>query len=450
MHSVKLTIAKILSVLFVACGLQFSADAQEISPYSRYGLGDMTPNRNVLSRGMGGIAAGVFDYQSINFTNPAAISGISNTIFDVAAEADVRNLKSSAPAKKFSSTNALFSYMQLGMPIGSRKMAKKNINWGLSFGLRPVSRIDYRIEKNERLTGIDSLNTLYEGSGGLNQVFLGTGLKFGKGTGKNYRAFSVGITAGYMFGSKDYSTKLTFINDSTDYFRSNSASKTNFGGVFFNAGLQYEAAIKSGTLRIGLFGNIKQNLKATQDIVRETFSIDANGNTYRVDSIYQQAGVKGTVVFPATIGTGFTYQDKHLLYGVDFEYTNWTGYSFYGKNEDVQNSWLIRAGAQYFPANEQTAAKKYFSFVRYRVGAFYGPDYVKLNSSRSVYGVTLGTGMPLTSLRRISYTGERATLNTAIEFGGRGDKNSSLKETTLRFNVGISMNASWFMKHKYD
>ena len=88
--------------------------------------------------------------------------------------------------------------------------------------------------------------------------------------------------------------------------------------------------------------------------------------------------------------------------------------------------------------------------MRYRAGAFYGPDYVKLNSSRSVYGVTLGTGMPLTSLRRISYTGERATLNTAIEFGGRGDKNSSLKETTLRFNVGISMNASWFMKHKYD
>ena len=50
MHSVKLTMAKFLSVLFVACGLQMRAIAQENSPYSRYGLGDLAPNHNIFTR----------------------------------------------------------------------------------------------------------------------------------------------------------------------------------------------------------------------------------------------------------------------------------------------------------------------------------------------------------------------------------------------------------------
>ena len=91
--------AKILIVLFVACGLQMSASAQENSPYSRYGLGDLTPNQNVFSRGMGGIAAGVADNKSVNFTNPASLTFISNTIFDVGTEIDYRILKSTTPAK---------------------------------------------------------------------------------------------------------------------------------------------------------------------------------------------------------------------------------------------------------------------------------------------------------------------------------------------------------------
>ena len=64
-------------VLFVACGLQMSAKAQENSPYSRYGLGDLTPNHNVFTRGMGGISAGIAERNVINFTNPASLSVIN-------------------------------------------------------------------------------------------------------------------------------------------------------------------------------------------------------------------------------------------------------------------------------------------------------------------------------------------------------------------------------------
>ena len=90
MHSAKLTMAKFLSVLLVTCLLQTATYAQENSPYSRYGIGDLVPNHNVLSRGMGGIAAGYADNFSVNFTNPAALSNLALTVFDIVPEPETR------------------------------------------------------------------------------------------------------------------------------------------------------------------------------------------------------------------------------------------------------------------------------------------------------------------------------------------------------------------------
>ena len=74
MHSAKLTMAKYLLVLLVASLMQLTLTAQENSPYSRYGIGDISPNHNILTRGMGGISAGIADNFSVNFTNPASFS----------------------------------------------------------------------------------------------------------------------------------------------------------------------------------------------------------------------------------------------------------------------------------------------------------------------------------------------------------------------------------------
>ncbi|MBK7121955.1 MAG: hypothetical protein IPH68_03590 [Chitinophagaceae bacterium] len=444
--------AKILFVLFVAGGLQMSATAQENSPYSRYGIGDLTPNHNVFTRGMGGIAAGITDTRSVNFTNPASLTSIYNTIFDVGTEIDYRILKSSNPAKKFTSANTYVSYLTMAFPLTTPKMAKKNMFWAMSFGIKPVSKMNYKIEKNERLTGIDSLNTLYEGSGGLNQAFFGTGFK--------YKNLSVGINAGYMFGNKDYNTMLTFISDSSFfYYLSNSSNKTTYGGLFINGGMQYDIALArdeknpdiiTKKIKLGVYGNLQQNLKARTDIVRETIFYDQNGGYYRLDSVYEEKDVKGTIKLPAMIGFGATYQDANWLFGADFEYGNWASYRYYGQTDAVQNNWTIRAGAQYYPAKDNTPVKKYFNFVKYRAGFYYGSDYIKVNQNRPEYGFTIGTGMPLTSLKRISYTGEYVVLNTALEFGNRGNRQTNLRESVVRFSIGVSMNARWFQKPKYN
>ncbi len=449
MHSAKLTMAKFLPVLFVACGFYTTAFAQENSPYSRYGLGDRAPNHNIFTRGMGGISAATVNNQSINFVNPATLASLANTIFDIGAEIDTRTLKSTNPVKKFSSVNTVLSYLQLGFPLTTEKMRKKDINWGMSLGLNPVTKINYKIENRTRLSGIDSVYTLYEGTGGLNQAFVGTGIKI-----KN---LSLGINAGYMFGSKDYSTKKILINDTVEYYKSNTENRTSLGGFFISGGLQYDIVLNKDkekeapkVLRFGAYGNLQQNLNGSSDKVVETFNYDANSATYRIDSIYENKNLKGTVQYPSTFGAGFSYSDEHWLFGADYEMSSWNNYRYYGQTDQVQNNWVVRAGAEYYPAKIGTPFKKYFNFVRYRAGFFYGPDYIKTNNSRPEYGFTLGTGMPLTSLQRISYSGEYVMLNTALEIGGRGDKNTNLRENMVRFSIGVSMNARWFRKLRYD
>src|ERR1700712_3743812 len=151
----KLPGRKLGSLLFLLVPL--IVFSQENSPYSRYGIGNLVPTGNILNRGMGGISAGFADAATVNFTNPASYSNLIYTTLDIAAEADSRTLKSKDPVGKFTSNNALISYIQIGIPLlyGNKKALRKGVSWGINFGLRPVSKINYKITTNSRLTNID-------------------------------------------------------------------------------------------------------------------------------------------------------------------------------------------------------------------------------------------------------------------------------------------------------
>ncbi|UEG50926.1 hypothetical protein LK994_05495 [Ferruginibacter lapsinanis] len=432
---------KYFPLFLLAFSFQLSAFSQENSPYSRYGVGDMVPNHNILTRGMGGISAGYANGQMLNFTNPASYSSLSSTIFDLGAEVDSRKLKSISPTQNFTATNALFSYMQVGFPIKMKRANKKNIFLGVNIGLKPTSRINYKIAKFERLPGIDSLVTFYEGSGGINEASAGAGL-----TIKN---FSIGFNVGYMFGNKDYSTQLTFLNDTVRYYESNSSTKTNFGGLLLNGGIQYKIKINKNTLlRLGGYGNLKQSLSASKDVLRETVVFDADGSSTKVDSVYENT-LKGNLVYPASYGFGFTLQQPNWLFGADLEMTQWKDYRFYDEKDFVHNNWKIRAGAEYFPAKDATSLKKYFNFVKYRAGFYYGPDNVKLTTNIPEYAFTFGAGFPL-KLRRSYYETQTSILNVSAEIGSRGDKKSNLRENFFRLAFGFSLSDLWFRRAKYD
>ena len=424
------------------------ANGQDNSPYSRYGVGDQAQNNNILNRAMGGISAGYSDYQSINLTNPASLGNVQITIFDFGAEIVRRTLKSNISPQKYTSTNTNVSYLQIGFPLGAFKAKKsdreKNIFWGGSFGLRPVTRIGYKIQDDKRVPGLDSVNNLYEGTGGLNQVNFSTGLRV-----KN---LSVGVSAGYTFGNNDYSTKVQFVNDSIAYYRSYRDAQTRFGGLFVTVGTQYQIKLKGdGLLKFGAYANLQQNLRARRDILDATFAPDNNGGDVIIDTVSYKRDEAGTLEIPMSYAVGFTYANTHILVGADVEIADWKNYTSYNqKDPALQNSFTVRAGVQYYPAVETTPTSKYWSFVKYRAGIYYGSDYVKITNNRTIAGATLGAGFPLTSFQRLRF-GDFVTLNTAVDLGIRGSKKSeSIRENITRFSIGISMNARWFQKRKYD
>lgn len=422
-----------LLTVILFCGSLAQAQ-NENSPYSRYGLGDIVPSQNILTRGMGGASAAYYDFQSINFVNPASYSRLKVTTLDIGVEIDSRTLRTVNPPSKFNGVSPIISYLQLGIPLS------KKGNWGMNIGLRPLTRINYKLETLEKLDGIDTMTTTYEGTGGAYQVYAGTGFAIGK--------FSLGANAGYMFGSKNYSSTRNFFPDTMNsvYYPSKYSYKANYGGVFVNAGIQFRTKIsKRDILQLGAYGNMKNTINVNRDEVIETVTNTANG-TQRIDSIKETKDIKGDLVIPSTFGVGLmlNHADK-WLFVADYSTSKWSQYRFFGQPDLVQDSWKMNVGGQIIPNNINP--KSYWGRVAYRAGFMVGKDYVKVNKDLPVYAFTFGAGLPM---RKANYTNQYTMIQTAFEIGQRGNNQNSLKESFFRFSVGLTLSDIWFQKRKYE
>lgn len=456
MRSVSVTkqpIAQLLLTVLLFCGMV--ANAQENSPYSRYGWGNQLPSTPIVTRGMGGLTTGYVDYderydikqgvprylkpQAINFMNPASYARLRITSFDLGFEVENQVLQEQNVIEKYKATFANISYLQLGVPI-SRKH-----NFAMVLGLRPISRINYKIQAFARelnpQTGanIDSTLTLYEGKGGSYQAFLGLGKAFGN--------FSIGANVGYFFGTKDFGTRKSFLNDSVAYYKGNYQTKISFGGASFNTGIQYRAKLsKDIRLVVGATATLKSEYNANKDLVRETFEYDQSGGTYIRDSIYRESDVKGTVVFPVSYSGGFTVEklDKWML-GAEYTTTSWDDFRLYDTKDSVGSSYKFRVGGQFIP---NAYGSNYWGRVTYRVGFNFGRDYVRYDGEElKQYAATAGFGFPVRPNR---FSNQYTNLNLAFEFGRRGTPETRLQENYFRLSLGATLSDLWFVKRKYD
>ncbi|GAC1394939.1 MAG: membrane protein [Sediminibacterium sp.] len=406
---------------------------------------------------MGGLSAAYSDGlnsnvgQSVNFNNPATYSNFFMVSYDIGVTIDSRTLTSNNPTGKFNSNYFVPSYMALGVPL------KRSKGWGLAFGLRPVSRINYSVHDFSRTAG-DSLATTYQGSGGLNQLFVGVG--------KKWKGLSIGVNTGYNFGRKEINTKKTFINDTVFYYQSNSSSITHFNGVFLNAGIQYEVSLHSRQmtdtkttenylLRFGATASLNEKLSASQDISRHTYTQSTSGDI-KIDSIFDQNDVKGKIELPATYAGGITYHKTASnargifeLWSIGAEYTTtqWTKYRFYGQPDQLSNSWKFKVGAQFSP--DPISGRSYWSNVNYRAGFYIGKDYVNADGNGlKEYGVSFGAGLPIKKWN--TYNNQFTVMNTAFQFGKRGSGVNNITESYFQVSLGVSLSDIWFIKRKYD
>jgi hypothetical protein len=170
---------------------------------------------------MGGLSLGLMQPFNVNFNNPASYSSVLLTTFDVGGSASMFEEYTSSSFHSYQ-YNAQFAYLSMAFPLIPRK-------WGLSFGILPFSDVGYDIYVNGyNSAGILEKHT-YEGSGGLNQFYLGTGF----GLGKN---FYFGVNASYIFGSIDQRRRVEFPNN-PEFYNAKLTDETYVGDFHFSAGL---------------------------------------------------------------------------------------------------------------------------------------------------------------------------------------------------------------------
>jgi hypothetical protein len=426
-----------ISALIIVLLAGLSTFAQENSPYSRFGVGNLQPQHFVQSKGMGGLSASLFDPNILNYANPASYAWLNRTSLDLGLYGNFLRVENATD--QVNSGNASLSHLALGLPIMRNRM-------GLSLGMLPYTRVQYNIEEeviNDSITGAERYS--YEGNGSFNQLFIGLGYR--------YKGFAIGANFAYLFGTEE-DIKLVSFLDQPGSYDTRAARALRVSDFLWNFGLGYRLDFANDLkLNIGATGQIGMDANVTRD--EEWLNVVITGEeSYLVkDSILFIEQGKSTINLPPTFSGGISLHqafrsvdDPQLRFGVDFVYTIWE--NFTGERAgNYANNWRIKAGGEFTPAFNETKSRIRRP-VEFRAGFYYGSSPLVFdNEQLTEIGMTFGFGIPLSAKNRQH---SNSKLNLSFEFGRRGSP-ELIRENYLRTTVGFSLtDAFWFIKSKID
>lgn len=450
-----------ISIKFIAAALflfntlliHTIAFAQSVnSPYSRYGIGEMGGKGFGQNFAMGGTSIALQNDTTpyyINSINPASYSGIRWTSAELGANTGLTKLQSSSIQQTVSS--ASLGFLSLGIPL------KKW--WGASIGLIPYSSVGYKVSDRQNITNIGNVDFIYEGSGGINQLYLGNGIKPFYGLkNKALKSFSIGFNASYLFGNID-NVKRSVFPGTSKYFNTRSATTTRIGDVYLDYGVQYAYTIdtvngkalkeKFKLLFGAAFAN-ETELTAKMDSLAYTYLTSSNYEIVK-DTIQNVESVKGNIRMPLSFGMGIgVKKGERLLIAGDFRIQNWGSYALFDKTQGLKNSMSASLGAQYSPFLEGNTKGNYLKTINYRAGIRYSETPMELKNTRlKEYSFALGFSLPVDF--SYDYKKYMSRLNIGVEIGQRGTTvNGLIKEQFIKGTVSFSINDKWFKKIQYN
>ena len=411
------------------------------SPYSIYGVGEVSKGGTAYTRSMGGVGIASRNKRFINITNPAAVTARDtlsfmadfglvqkNTLF---SQGDLRSAKN------------IFNIYDFVMSFPIWKSS------AFMVGITPFSDVGYdfsHVEKDPSIIGHTG-NITYDsyGTGSVYQIFLGAGATF-------WKRFSVGAELIYYFGNIDKVVNMDYAN--TSYRSINSGNDIAVRGVTGKFGLQYEqklggdvSIIAGATYRLGtnLTGYSTSYRYANQSSVSDTLN-------FRVDTL-KGSGVR----FGDELGVGISVKggDK---WAAEFNYTrsDWTqsgmgsaaGFAVKGNmNFTPAVSQSFRAGFEIVP--NRNDIRYYLKRCAYRAGVYYDQEYYKVNGNDiHTYGITLGVTLPVFRW----YNG----ISIGVDFGQRAfnprtaSESNVVREQYVSFNLGFNIHDIWFQKPRYN
>jgi hypothetical protein len=409
------------------------------SPYSRYGFGILADRSMGFNKGMGGVAMGFRDGQSINVANPASYSAVDSltALFDLGlslynANFKMGNLQSNAK-------NSSFDYFAFHF------RAAKGI--GIAVGVLPYSNINYNFSSTPKQLGntenITSSQS-FTGEGGLHQVFIGTGVEI-------FKPLSLGFNLSYLYGSYTHSMSNTF--NETNIYSVQRKYTADINTYMVDLGLQYTFEInKKDKITLGAAYSLGHDINDTA--IRTTSS--TNNGTYS-DSI------TNAFQLPHSLSAGITYSHgTKWNVGADFELQKWNDVKFPTQTDNndytattgtLNDKMKIALGASYTPSD---ISSNYFNRITYKLGGYYSKSYANADASISTkpyeFGLSAGVTLPISS-RHLWYNIPKLNISfqwvhANIPYLSTSHMQQKLKENYLKLCLGLTFSERWFYKWK--
>lgn len=406
------------------------------SPYSIFGIGDISRQGTSFNKSMGGVGIATRNNRFINYMNPAALTARDSLSFMADFGLSQKNtIYRQGDLRSANNTFNIYDFM-MSFPIWKSS--------AFVIGITPFSDVGYNfshIEEDQDIIG-QTGNIEYDsyGNGSVYQIFLGAGATF-------WKNFSVGAEMIYYFGNVD---KITNMNYTDPSYRSiNSGSELSIRGVTGKFGVQYEqklggdvsmvvgATYKLGTNMKGYAVNYKY---ANQSSVSDTLN-------HRVDTLGKE-----NIRIGDELGLGISVRGGDR-WSAEFNYTrsDWRktgldsapGFAVKGDMDFTTSvSQSFRAGFEITP--NRNDIRYYLRKCTYRAGVYYNQEYYKVNGHNvNSIGITIGATLPVFRW----YNG----LTLGIDFGQRSsDKYDMIRERYVMFNIGFNIHDIWFQKPRYN
>lgn len=437
------------TVRYILLGLALSlfalpAKAQDeaygaYSPYSIFGIGDLTMTGTAYNRSMGGVGIATRDKRNINILNPAAVT-----------ERDVQSFMldfSLAEGNRYytqgdiHSSNNTFNINDIIISFPIWK------SFAMYAGVSPFSDVGYKIQTWEKDQSIIAhtgpiLNTV-KGDGGLSQVVLGGGFK-------PFKGFSIGGEFQYLFGTihKDNAFEM-YISS----YRSISSGYTlNLKAMTGKFGAQYSFPVsKETSVVLGATYKLGADLRGSVSRFEIQTISSINDSTPSPRTYTEKLG-KGKVRLASEMGFGIAVKggDKWTA-EVDYLRSDWTstgidkeiGFANIGNTVfAATKSQSIRAGMSFVP--NRNDIRYYRKRITYRGGTYWDQAYCTIDGKPlNAFGLTFGATLPVFRLNN--------GLTFGIDIGQRGMKSSTtVRERYVNFNLGLNVHDIWFIKQKYE
>ncbi len=396
------------------------------SPYSRYGIGNLENVTVGRTFAMGGIAVGLRLPYEINPVNPASYSAIPNKIF---------LFNSGFNAKRTNYITSDDKVNDYNFNLNSLNAAMKITNfWGFSFGMNPLSSVNYKILASDSVVNgdyVSHFNNQYVGEGGLTKLHIGNAFK--------YKGFSVGVNASYVFGPLLYRTESAQNEqDFNSYVFS--LVDTKIKGVNFRYGIQYSDSImKKYAFTVGAFYDNKVNLNAvrTRYISR---TINPASDYPITDTLMNDTLTDGIIQLPESYGFGFSFLTPKMTVGFDYRNSNWADVLFFDEKQNaLTNSNSFAFGIEY---TQDYLSKQFYKTLNWRIGGHIKNTELILNNTQiKDIGITFGVGIP---------TKSGAKINLGFDIGKKGTvENNLLQENYILMNLNISLTDRWFVRRRF-